>query len=80
MPKRAQERKKEEEHATAKPRSVCLTSTSLNKGQSSSFGPDVSNISVDPQLDSGSVKGAARNCSRDIVQNRVQNPESVLKC
>ena len=29
-----------------------------------------------PQLDSVYVKGAAGNCRRDIVQNRVQNPET----
>ena len=67
MSKRIQERK-EEEPAVAKPRSLCLFSTSLNKGQSSSFGPDVSNIPVNEQLDSGSVKGAAGNCVRDHVQ------------
>ena len=40
MSKTIQERTKEEEPAGAKPRSVCLISTSLNRGQSSSFGPD----------------------------------------
>ena len=47
-----------------------------------------SNISGNPQMDSGSVKGAAGNCRRnsvegaagncrqDIVQNRVQNPKT----
>ena len=59
MLKTSQERKKEEEPAVAKPRSVCLISTSLNKGQSYSFGPDVSNIHGNPQLDSRYVKGAA---------------------
>ena len=87
--KRIQERKNDEETAVAKPRSVCLISTSLNKGQSSSSGPGVSNISGNPQMDSGSGEGAAGNCKRDIVEgaagnccerdmvhNRVQNPES----
>ena len=73
MSKRIQERKKEEEPAVAKPRSVCLISTSLNKGQSSSFGPDVSNIPGDPQLDSGSVKGAAGNCERNVVEGATGN-------
>ena len=76
LSKRIQEGKKEEEPAVAKPRSVCLISTSLNRGQSSSFGPDVSNILENPQLDSVSVNGAAGNCRRDIVQNRLQNPET----
>ena len=76
MLKKIQERKIEGELAVAKPMSVCLISTSLNRGQSSSFGPDVSNILVNPQLDSGSVKEGAGNCERDIVQNRVQNPET----
>ena len=76
MSKRIQGRKMEGEPAVAKPRSVCLISTSMNRWQSSFFGPDVSNILWNPQLDSGSVKkGAAGNCERDIVQNRVQNPE-----
>ena len=74
MSKRIEERKKEEELEVAKPRSVCLISTSLNRGQSFSFGPNVSKTPRNPQLDSGSVKGAAGNCGRDIVQNRVQNP------
>ena len=70
--------KKEEGRRTcgSKPRPVCLISASLNKGQSSSFGPDVSNIQGNPQMDSGSVEGAAGNCRQDIVQNRVQNPET----
>ena len=38
--------------------------------------PDVSNIPGNPQLDSGSVEGATRNCRRNIVQNRVPNPET----
>ena len=92
MSKRVQERKMGGEPAAAKPRSVCLISTSLNRGQSTSFGPDVSNISVNPQLDSGSVKGAAENferdsvkgtagnCERDSVQDRVQTQKRVLKC
>ena len=42
MSKIIQERKKEEELAVAKPRSVCLISASLNKGQSSHFGAGVS--------------------------------------
>ena len=42
MSKIIQERKKEE-LPVAKPRSVCLISASLNREQSSSFGPDVSN-------------------------------------
>ena len=70
---------------------MCLISASLKKGQSSSFGPDVPNIWENPQLDSGSVKGAARNCRQncvegaagncrqDIVQNRVQNTQNVFK-
>ena len=48
--KRIQERQKEDE--PAKPMSVCLISTSLNKGQSSSVSPDVSNIPGNPQMDS----------------------------
>ena len=71
MSMRIQDRKMEEELAVAKPRS-----TSLNRGQLSSFGSDVSKITGDPQLDSGSVKGAAGNGRRDTVQNRVQNPET----
>ena len=65
---------KEEEPVGAKPKSVWLISTSLNKRQSSSFGPDVSKIQTIPQLDSAYVKGAAGNYRRDIVQNSVQNP------
>ena len=76
MSKRMQERKMESEPAVAKPRSVCLISTSLNTGQPSSFGPDVSNIPGNPQLYSGSEKGAVGNCERDTVQKRVQNPET----
>ena len=49
--KRTQERKNDEETAVAKPRSGCLISTSLNKGQSSSSGPGVSNISGNPHID-----------------------------
>ena len=49
---RIQERKTEGEPAAAKPKSVWLISTSLNRGQSSSCGPDVSNIPANPQLDS----------------------------
>ena len=87
MSKRIQEGK-EEEPAVAKPRFVCLITSSLNKAQSSSFGPDVSNIPGNPQLDSGSVNGAAGNCERDIVkraagnrkrnsvQNKIQKPET----
>ena len=37
---------------------MCLISASLNKGHSSSFRPDVSKIPGNPQMDSGSVKGA----------------------
>ena len=76
MSMRIQDRKMEEELAVAKPRSVCWISTYLNRGQFSSFGSDVSNVTRDPQLDSGSVKGAAGNSRRDTVQNRVQNPET----
>ena len=90
--KRIQERKKEEEPAVAKLRSVCLIPTRLNRGPSSSFGPDVSCIPVDPQLGWASVKGAAGNCERDfvqgaagncrqdIVQNRVQHTHTQKKC
>ena len=91
MSKIIQERKMEGELAVAKPRSVCLISASLIKGQSSSFGPDVPNIREKPQLDSGSVKGArrklqaelcrrsrGRNYRQDIVQNRVQNTQNVF--
>ena len=49
MSKRIQERKTEGELAVAKPRSVCLISTNLNREQSSSFGPDASNVPVNPQ-------------------------------
>ena len=52
MSKRIQERKKEDELAVKKPRTVCL-------GQSSSFDLDASNVSGDPQLVSGSVQ---RSC------------------
>ena len=89
MSKRIQERKKEEELAVVKPRSMCLISTNLHREQSSSFDPDVSNTPENPQLDPGSVKGAAGNCERDIVhkgaegncrrdvvQNRGPNQES----
>ena len=80
--------KKEEEPAVAKQRSVCLLSASLNKGQFSSFAPDVSKVPGNPPMDSGSVdgaagncrqnsvEGAAGNCRQDIVQNRVRNPET----
>ena len=74
MLKRIQERKKVEEPAVTKPRSVCLISRSLK--QSMSFGLDVPNILGNPQLDSVLVKGAAGNCERDIVLNRVPNPET----
>ena len=76
MSKIIQETKKEEEPAVAEPKSVCLISTSLNKRQFSSFGPGVSSISGNPQLGSGSVNAAGGNFERDIVQNRVQNPET----
>ena len=65
MWKRIQGRKKEEELAVAKPRSVFLISTRA------SF-----QYPGDLQLDSGSVEGARRNCRRDIVQNRYQKPET----
>ena len=67
MSKRIQEKKKEEEPMVAKPRSMSLISTNLHREQSSSCDPDVSNTSENPQLDPGSVKGAAGNCERDIV-------------
>ena len=84
----SKERKKEEEPAVAKTRSACLTSASLNKGQSSHFGAGVSNIRENPQLDSGSVEGAAGNfrrnrvegaagnCRQDIVSKTVQNSKT----
>ena len=78
MTKRIQERKKEEP-AVAKPRSVCLISTSFNRGQSSSFGPDVSTIPENPQLDAGSVKGASGNCRRDPKKGS-EIQKRVLKC
>ena len=68
MSKIIQDRKMEEEPAVTKPRSVCLISTSLNREQSSSFGPDVSNVSENPQLDSGSVKGAPKKMRADSVR------------
>ena len=67
MSKRTQERKKEEEPAVAKPRPVCLISTSLNRGQSSSFGLDVSNIPWNPQLD-GKLK--AGHCPKQSPKPR----------
>ena len=73
MSKRIQERKKEEEPSEAKPRSVCLVSASLNKGQYSSFGPGVSNIPENPQMDSGSVEGAAGNCRQNSVEGAAGN-------
>ena len=39
-----QHRKMTEERVVAQPKSACLISTSLNERQSSSFGPDVSNV------------------------------------
>ena len=73
---------KEEEPAVAKPRSVCLRSTSLNIGQYSSFGADASNVSGNPQLDSGSVKGAAGNCdaSAAVSKTESQTQNRALKC
>ena len=68
--KRIQERKTEEEPSEVKPRSECLISTSLNRGQSSSFGPDASNAPGNPQLDSGSVQ---RSCG-ELQRNRNPNP------
>ena len=53
MSKIIQEKKTGEELVVAKPRPVCLISTGQNRGLSSSFGPDVSNVPGNPQLDSG---------------------------
>ena len=50
-------------------RSVWWISTGLNRGQSSSLGPDVSDNPENPHLDSGSVKEAAGNCERNFVRN-----------
>ena len=52
-----------EELVVAKPKSACLISTSLNERQSSSFGPGVSNVHGNPQLDSGTVKGVLGNAT-----------------
>ena len=68
MSKIIQERKMEGELAVAKRRSVCLISESLNKGQSSSFGPDVPKIWENPQLDSGSVKGARGKLQAELCR------------
>ena len=70
-----------------------MISTNLNREQSSSFGPDVSNIPGDPQLDSRSVKGARRETASETVskepretagrtlsKTESQNPKHVLKC
>ena len=88
MPKIIQERKKEEDPAVAKPRSVCLITTSLNKGQSSSFGLDASNIRgirswtqgllKEPRETAGKAvsKKPRETAGLDIVQYRVQNPET----
>ena len=82
---------KKEEPAAAKPRSACLISASLNKWHSSSFGPDVSNIPVKPQMESGlvkeprwtagnSVEGAAGNCRQDTIRgNMAQSSRSCGK-
>ena len=72
MSKRIETGRWKNEPAVAKPRSVCLISLSSNCEQFSSFGPDVSNIPENPQLDSGSVKEATGNCERDIVHNQSQ--------
>ena len=70
MSKRIQERKTEEDPAVSMPRSKCLISTNLNKEQSSSFGPDASDVPGNPQLDSGSVQ---RSCGK-LQRNRNKNP------
>ena len=69
MSKRVQEREMEGEPAVVEPRPTCLISTNLNRVQSSSFGPDASNVPGNPQLDSGSGQ---RSCEK--LQQRV------LKC
>ena len=56
--KRIQERKMEEQLAVAKP----------NRGQSSSFGPDVSNILENPQLDSECVLRSTSKLTRNKDQ------------
>ena len=68
MSKRIQEKNKN--LRVAKPRSVCLMSTNLNREQSSSFGPDASGAPGNPQLDSGFV---LRNCGK-LQRNRNPNP------
>ena len=73
MSKRIRERKTEGESAEAKPRSVCFISTNLNREQSSSFGPDASNVLVNLQLDSRSVQ---RSCG-NLQRNRDQNPATL---
>ena len=76
MPKIIQERKKEEDPAVAKSRSVCLITTSLNKGQSSSFGLDASNVRGIRSWTRGLSKKPRETAGLDIVQHRVHNPES----
>ena len=78
MSKRIQEQKMEGEPAVAKPRPVCLISIILNRGQYSSFGPDVCNIPENLQLDSGSVKGAEGNCWQNSVEGAARSCNIVL--
>ena len=68
--KRIQERKTEGEPVVSKPRSVCWISRNLNREQTSSFGPNASDVLGNPQVDSGSVQ---RSCGK-LQQDRNPNP------
>ena len=65
MSKTIPERNMEGELAVAKPRSMCLISRNSNRGQTSSFGPDV-------EADTCQIRGQDLHGSRNWIKNDVQ--------
>ena len=76
-PCRREFKKGRKKHVRKQSRGQCVSfQQAWTKRNILPFVPYVSNIPRNPQLDSASVEGAAGNCRRDIVQNRVPNPET----